>query len=146
MSHKCHHGTIYSLQIQRQNELQRILSFMQLLCFLFCAVNVAYGKASNISSRYSNQAGQSGPGCMAVNGKTGTTWMPVENNGGSCIHTATNDNNPWWLVDLGLNYSVFDVTIYNRIGKEALRWCVICLLYTSPSPRDDNRSRMPSSA
>ena len=24
--------------------------------------------------------------------------------------------------------------------------CVCCLLYTSPSPRDDNRSRMPSSA
>ena len=25
-------------------------------------------------------------------------------------------------------------------------WCVVCLLYTSPSPRDMRRSRMPSSA
>ena len=25
-------------------------------------------------------------------------------------------------------------------------WCNICLLYTSPSPRDRTRSRMPSSA
>ena len=51
MSHKCHHGTIYSLQIRRQNESQRILSFVQLLCFLFCAVNVAYGKALPHSQR-----------------------------------------------------------------------------------------------
>ena len=27
-----------------------------------------------------------------------------------------------------------------------LGWCVICLLYTSPSPRDRQKSRMPSSA
>ena len=31
------------------------------------------------------------------------------------------------------------------LGKE-LRWCVDCLLYTSPSPRDVEESRMPSSA
>ena len=34
--------------------------------------------------------------------------------------------------------------------KDYLSWrqadCETCLLYTSPSPRDDNRSRMPSSA
>ena len=30
--------------------------------------------------------------------------------------------------------------------KELLRQGEICLLYTSPSPRDVNRSRMPSSA
>ena len=27
-----------------------------------------------------------------------------------------------------------------------LAWCYVCLLYTSPSPRDRTRSRMPSSA
>ena len=27
-----------------------------------------------------------------------------------------------------------------------LKWVIICLLYTSPSPRDRTRSRMPSSA
>ena len=31
------------------------------------------------------------------------------------------------------------------ITKQAAKYG-ICLLYTSPSPRDDNRSRMPSSA
>ena len=60
---------------------------------------------------------------MAVNGKTGTTYQPVTDNGGNCVHSAKSDYNPWWLVDLGLNYSVLKVTIYNRESKEELRWC-----------------------
>ena len=40
--------------------------------------------------------------------------------------------------------------LYARCGRRALSaaaaWCVTCLLYTSPSPRDRTRSRMPSSA
>ena len=31
-------------------------------------------------------------------------------------------------------------------GKENGEWSIICLLYTSPSPRDGLLSRMPSSA
>ena len=31
-------------------------------------------------------------------------------------------------------------------GKLKFLWCIVCLLYTSPSPRDRTRSRMPSSA
>ena len=30
--------------------------------------------------------------------------------------------------------------------KDGDRWCLCCLLYTSPSPRDATLSRMPSSA
>src|SRR5674476_244620 len=33
-----------------------------------------------------------------------------------------------------------------RPGDEVFGWCVGCLLYTSPSPRDRQKSRMPSSA
>ena len=34
----------------------------------------------------------------------------------------------------------------DRDGNVTLDACIICLLYTSPSPRDRTRSRMPSSA
>ena len=38
----------------------------------------------------------------------------------------------------------------NKCGNERYpdcrSWCPVCLLYTSPSPRDRTRSRMPSSA
>ena len=47
-------------------------------------------------------------------------------------------------------------TFDRQIGNDAIQirnnpgsgidWCIICLLYTSPSPRDRTRSRMPSSA
>ena len=33
-----------------------------------------------------------------------------------------------------------------RAHLEMASWCLTCLLYTSPSPRDMRRSRMPSSA
>ena len=33
-----------------------------------------------------------------------------------------------------------------RVGPLEYAWCVACLLYTSPSPRDRQKSRMPSSA
>ena len=47
------------------------------------------------------------------------------------------------------------VESYNRKGLESPqqyaetyngRWAMVCLLYTSPSPRDLSTSRMPSSA
>ena len=36
--------------------------------------------------------------------------------------------------------------ITNRVFRDTSAWYHICLLYTSPSPRDRTRSRMPSSA
>ena len=40
-----------------------------------------------------------------------------------------------------------DKNILNPVAiKDHLDQCVICLLYTSPSPRDLSTSRMPSSA
>ena len=40
-------------------------------------------------------------------------------------------------------------TVCAKVSNEFLNWCKEagnCLLYTSPSPRDVSRSRMPSSA
>ena len=38
------------------------------------------------------------------------------------------------------------LNISNNVTKQAIKDACICLLYTSPSPRDTERSRMPSSA
>ena len=39
-----------------------------------------------------------------------------------------------------------NVLYYSKIFGESIEDYYICLLYTSPSPRDRTRSRMPSSA
>ena len=50
--------------------------------------------------------------------------------------------------DINLNFDHFDFASYNYYAKHGQMmpddWN--CLLYTSPSPRDRTRSRMPSSA
>ena len=46
------------------------------------------------------------------------------------------------LDDLTAGFYTYNITIVNPITK----WGEICLLYTSPSPRDQRGSRMPSSA
>ena len=49
------------------------------------------------------------------------------------------------LLDLMLP-KVDGLTICRNLKKEGIRTPIICLLYTSPSPRDGLLSRMPSSA
>ena len=39
-----------------------------------------------------------------------------------------------------------DWTLRNRLEQAKVSYQYICLLYTSPSPRDRQKSRMPSSA
>ena len=53
------------------------------------------------------------------------------------------------LNSLGVEFNTFDVLSDFEIRegiKEFSEWPTICLLYTSPSPRDATLSRMPSSA
>jgi len=52
------------------------------------------------------------------------------------------------VTDIGQNYVQEAGQMYSALQKKAakVRWHMICLLYTSPSPRDRTRSRMPSSA
>ena len=41
---------------------------------------------------------------------------------------------------------MFHERIFDGVEKMYLKYKITCLLYTSPSPRDRTRSRMPSSA
>ena len=53
--------------------------------------------------------------------------------------------NPIIIPD-GVNISVDDKNVTVKGSKGELDFSLSCLLYTSPSPRDSFRSRMPSSA
>ena len=43
-------------------------------------------------------------------------------------------------------YQKDPVDVVHHYADEGAKWLHICLLYTSPSPRDQRGSRMPSSA
>ena len=49
------------------------------------------------------------------------------------------------VLELPENAELIDETFYVWTTRYGL-WSTICLLYTSPSPRDKRQSRMPSSA
>ena len=64
---------------------------------------------------------------------------------GSQIIKHTNKNNPRIIV--GHDYRSYSEEIKNALKKGLISTgCYVCLLYTSPSPRDSSKSRMPSSA
>ena len=51
------------------------------------------------------------------------------------------------MATIGAWYSFFFYPICETLeGVNNWPWCYLCLLYTSPSPRDVEESRMPSSA
>ena len=60
----------------------------------------------------------------------------------------------YWLGNLGLDYQLISLSVYSPYDWINIKWAIllifsisiVCLLYTSPSPRDKHRSRMPSSA
>ena len=54
------------------------------------------------------------------------------------------DNQKWIIVDMGVSFADDSIPGVDLIMPDA--GFIICLLYTSPSPRDQSGSRMPSSA
>ena len=61
------------------------------------------------------------------------------------IALVDDDQNIIASVSMSLEAEGFNVKTYND-GEEGLKGITTCLLYTSPSPRDRQKSRMPSSA
>ena len=64
--------------------------------------------------------------------------------GESCEILDKQDN--WLKIRCEDGYKGWVNSFYGSISNEKNKPSYICLLYTSPSPRDPNRSRMPSSA
>ena len=60
----------------------------------------------------------------------------------SILYFYLNEASPYWYI-----FGVFLITLFftNKHKKYSMQ-SLHCLLYTSPSPRDRTRSRMPSSA
>ena len=52
----------------------------------------------------------------------------------------------WYEATLGGVIGIEDSAPLALVEIDCCVWCVDCLLYTSPSPRDKRQSRMPSSA
>ncbi|KAK7102414.1 hypothetical protein V1264_020634 [Littorina saxatilis] len=81
-------------------------------------VNVAFGKAANVSSPFRDSQGTAAPACIAVNGRTSTTYRTINETNTNCIHTDLFDFDASWSVDLGRNYTVTNITIYRRKGAQ----------------------------
>ncbi|MBT2161640.1 carbohydrate-binding protein [Zobellia barbeyronii] len=67
--------------------------------------NLALGKSATQSSNYSSTSGLAG---LAVDGNTSGVWSQ-----GSVTHTS-NMYQPWWQVQLGDDYTIGDIKIWNR--------------------------------
>lgn len=67
------------------------------------------GTASQSSTAYNGVASR------AIDGNTSGIYGQ-----GSVTHTAT-EANPWWEVDLGAEYSIGDINIFNRVGSTNVR-------------------------
>ncbi|XP_025108283.1 uncharacterized protein LOC112572689 isoform X2 [Pomacea canaliculata] len=106
-------------------------------------INIAFNKACNLSSRYTEGnrfygITFSGDCSAAINGNTDTNF-DIKARPPNCIHTATNDTNPLWQVDLGRNFSLHSIIIYGRINNIGRMDCVEVSLdgehvYTFPCP------------
>ena len=76
--------------------------------------------------------------------------LPIDANGSDKEKVLAAFGGKKGLIDSGVPSIVFLVTfnLADDLGKALIASLIIsaCLLYTSPSPRDRTRSRMPSSA
>nr|KAG5695750.1 hypothetical protein BaRGS_004495 [Batillaria attramentaria] len=82
--------------------------------------NVALNKKATMSSMYI----KSGDASLAVNGNTGTTFSgpgyTSDTTQWNCIHTDTDESNPYWEVDLGRTFQIDHITIFRRSDTEDL--------------------------
>ncbi|XP_025107973.1 uncharacterized protein LOC112572484 [Pomacea canaliculata] len=85
---------------------------------LYNTRNVALGKPARASSLFNSTRfnAVSGPACLAVNGDRNTGFAPCNDfpHNPSCMHTAEDDREPYWEVDLCDLYNIASITVYWR--------------------------------
>ena len=105
----------------------RRLQGVTLLLFWMFSVNVALHKNANMSSKY-----KTANASYAVNGITGTTFSgpgyTSDTTLWNCVHTDPKVASSYWLVDLGQDYAIRDVTIYRRSGSMGLCFLLVVVL------------------
>ena len=74
-----------------------------------------------------------------LNGKPLVYWTAAAASGAGCIDKVIIATDSEEIKKIVLGFELPKVEVYDRNPEN-------CLLYTSPSPRDRTRSRMPSSA
>ncbi|XP_025105739.1 uncharacterized protein LOC112571140 [Pomacea canaliculata] len=74
-------------------------------------INVAVGKNSTASTTLEDPKPVSGPACLANNGKTQSTMLPISASAPECMSTAEGDLKPFWQVDLGEQYVIAGILI-----------------------------------
>ncbi|PVD24665.1 hypothetical protein C0Q70_15150 [Pomacea canaliculata] len=104
--------------------------------------NIAFNKTCSLSTRYKEGNTFSGDCSSAINGNN-DTHFDITATPPNCIHTATNDFNPLWRVDLGRNFSLHSIIIYGRRENIGRMDCVEVSLdgehvYTFPCPGTRN--------
>ena len=128
---------------------------------LSAAINDAFGSYDDFKSSFSSAAG--------TRFGSGWAWLCTDAQGNLEVCSTANQDNPLMPGECGktpilgldvwehayyLNYqnrrpdyvsAFFEVINWDKVSEKYDK-AIICLLYTSPSPRDIMRSRMPSSA
>ena len=74
--------------------------------------NLALGKTTTSSSVYTD-SGLNLNGSLAVDGDKSAN---TDSGNLNLFHSASNDTNPWLLIDLGDTYRIREITLYNRSG------------------------------
>ena len=116
------------IKIMRSKMNKEIIEIMVMLSIsshipCICTENVAYGKPASSSSRYVSSnvtKGPTGPACVAVNGRTAPVFRYTRQTDTNCLHSNPADSRAWWQVDLGQDFTITDITVYNVNGTRVI--------------------------
>jgi len=103
--------------VKSSSEMMTMEVRHRLVLFLYVFINLVNTIYTQNLALYKFTLQSSTADDIGVSGKAVDGSTAAEYERGSCIHTGLNDITPWWMVDLGRNYDVKKVVLWNRAGK-----------------------------